>query len=351
LIISMLGTTASLSLRYLLIAAGCTTLGALAALASAPRDTQVSIVRVPELKIVETVVERTAEAPPPNSREVHLLVKVGGASYMKLAEIAEDAEPMPKHGALALQDDDGIQNAVATVAPADLPTAYRAWLGREVTIDATCKAKVTGFAVIARLTGSPGYAGEDVDHWTAKTVFAEGSKIIAAQLDGCSGMLVRDAAISPIVYPTLLEDDASMELAQQAKAALLATQAAREIQTAWQAERTGAWSKGANETFHVVRHPTTGVTWISVNVSADFGCGDPNANLWGLYRVAPDGSLVESRVRALENGTTVEALVDLDADGELELIGRTWLDFERTVTSASGEPLQELALPFFGCAC
>ncbi|NVB84302.1 MAG: hypothetical protein HOV81_38350 [Kofleriaceae bacterium] len=345
----MLGTTASLSLRYLLIAAGCTTLGALAA--SASRDTQVSIVRVPELKVVETVVERTAEAPPAQSREVHLLVKAGGASYMKLAAIGEGAEPMPKHGALSLHDDDGIQSVVATVAAADLPTAYRAWLGREVTVDGTCKAKVTGFAVIARLTGSPDYAGENVDRWTAKTVFAEGSRLIAAQLDGCTGTLVRDAALSPTVYPVLLEDDATVALAEKAKAALLATPAASDIQRAWGVERTGPWTQGANVTYQVVRHPLSEITWISVNVSADFGCGDPDANLWGLYRVAPDGSLVESRVRALENGTTVEELVDLDDDGEFELIGRTWLDLERTVTTASGEPLQELALPFFGCPC
>lgn len=345
----MLGTTASLSLRYLLIAAGCTTLGALAALGSASRDTRVSIVRVPELKVVETLVERAVEAPPPNSREVHLVVNAGGASYMQLVEIGEAAEPMPRHGALTFHDDDGVKSAVATVAARDLSTSYRAWLGREVTVDGACKAKVTGFAVIARLTGSPEFAGED--GWTKKTVFAAGSKLIAAQLDGCTGTLARDSALSPIVYPAVLDDDASAALARQAKAALLATQAARDIQTAWQADRTGAWTKDANVTTQVVRHPTTNATWISVNVSQDFSCGDPNANLWGLYRVAPDGSLVETQVRALENGTAVEQLVDLDGDGELELLGRTWLDFERTLTSASGAPLQQLALPFFGCAC
>ena len=66
---------------------------------------------------------------------------------------------MPRHGALKLFDDDATYSSVGVVRDHEVPLAHRAWQGRKVKLDTGCVATVTGFAVVGRLTGDPGYAG------------------------------------------------------------------------------------------------------------------------------------------------------------------------------------------------
>ena len=340
----MLGTTASLSLRYLLIAAGCTTLGALAGYASAPRTTSYVTIATPRLVTVEKVVETTVAVPAaqPHARagEVQFVTRAGSFSYMKLATIGDGAEIMPKHGTPVLESDDGIESAIAAVKPDDVPAGYRAWLERRVAVDGGCEAKVLGFAVLVRVTGSPSYAGDiNADQWTAKAVFENGSAMLVAKLSGCTGMLARDAALPPIVTPKEITDTARAdELGARAKAILLASAASTDTQKEWrEAEQTGAWSDQAFVDLEVLQHPTTGVTWVSVHVWHDTGCGEPEANVWGLFRVAADGELVTSQLRRMSELTGIEQLVDIEGDGELELIGRAWLGVEQRIERASGD--------------
>src|SRR6185369_11640136 len=99
------------------------------------------------------------------------------------------------------------------VEPANVPVAYRRWLGQRVTVDGTCSANVTGFAVVARLTGDTGYAGIDDEHWTARNVLEHGHPMLAATLDGCHGTFARDAALAPVVIPKVLADNAKLAAA------------------------------------------------------------------------------------------------------------------------------------------
>ncbi len=116
---------------------------------------------------------------------------------------------------------------------------------------------------------------------------------------------------------------------------------------------TGTWwdAENAQLTTKIVKHPTTGVTWVSIHGHMDHGCGDPSANVWGLFRVEADGSLASVQLRKLDDLESIDQLIDIDGDGELELIGKPWLGLDTVVMRASGEELARLTLPLFGCPC
>ncbi len=306
---------------------------------------------------VPTAITASEPAAPVRSNAIQLVFQTGGVTYMQLASVdPEDphAEPMPKHGALTLFDrgepDDYITSSVGTVKTQDVPLAYRDWLGRQVVVDGHCTAKVTGFAVVARLTGDPGYADGETGDWSTTNVVEHGHPILAARLDGCKGTFARDAALPAIVIPTRID---APTLAAAARAQLLASEPARAAQRTWlDAQRTGDWQTSDSTTFDtiVVKHPTTGVTWVSVHARVDEGCGGPEINVWGLYRAAGT-KLVAVQQRSLGDLFSVNQLIDVDNDGELEFIGHPWIATDTVVSSASGAELARLVLPFYGCPC
>lgn len=352
----MLGTTASRSLRYLLIATGITTAGALGAYAYTATPRPVASVPFAPPRIIEPTIEQisvmavTAEATPSlaHASDIKLVFSAGHGSYMKLQSLDEN-EQLPKHGKAKLDSEDGIESAIAPVAAADVPASYRAWLGRTVLVDNRCESQVTGFAIVVRLTGSPDYAGEEGDaEWTATNVIENGSAVLAARI-GCSGTFARDAALAPYVTPEEITDTA---LGAKAKANLLASAVARQTQKEWrEAEAAGTWTDHAFEDIKVLRHPTTGVIWVSVHIWQEMACGSAEANVWGLFRLADDGSLVPSQMRQLSDGMGIEQLIDVEGDGELEVVGRPWLGVERQIEHADGDEIDALSLPFFGCPC
>lgn len=338
--------------RTLIVALGCGAIGAVVGLAATPpAQTSTRTVTVQLVPAMEPASAPAATAQPLRSRELSLVFSAGGASYMKLTELGDSAEIMPKHGTPRLVSDDGVEAAIATVQGGDVPQAYRRWQGRSVVVDNSCTTTVTGFAVVARLTGDTGYAGVDAEAWTATNVLESGTAVLAARLADCTGTFARDTALPAVVVPRELANE---KLASQARAALIASTPAREAQTAYsEVYPTGDWwdAEGAQLTAKVVEHPTTGITWVSMHGHMDRGCGDPEVNVWGLFRVEPDGSLAAVQLRKLDDLWSIDKLVDIDNDGELEVIGRPWLGLDTVVTRASGEELDRLSVPFFGCPC
>ena len=302
------------------------------------------------------VVARTEAPPPRSSRKIALVFQAGGAPYVELASLGDDPHDaaMPRHGTPKRVEDGAVSSTVARVAPEDLSRSQRAWLGKPVSVDGTCTAKVTGFAVISRLTGSPAYAGEEGgsdDTWTASAVSAHGAEVLAARLDGCaSGVYARDAASAPIVVPQVIDDPT---LAATATSLLQASADTAAAQQEWQeAEMEGVWyrNQDATTTAQVLRHPRTGVTWVSVHLAYDGSCGLPQLGVWGLYKVGASGAM--TRVKSsLGELIQIEQLVDVDGDGQLEVIGHPWLGTERAVQTTDGATLDQLDLPFFGCPC
>jgi hypothetical protein len=81
------------------------------------------------------------------------------------------------------------------------------------------------------------------------------------------------------------------------------------------------------------------------------GCGDAAVNVWGLYRVEHDGSLTAVQLHKLDDLWSISKLIDVDNDGEPELIGSDWLGLDTIVIRGSGDELERLSLAFFGCPC
>jgi hypothetical protein len=346
--------------RLTLAGLGCGLVGAGAMIAARPSP--VAQEPAAPITITETVtvpmsvpVVMSQEPPPPSaSQQIALVFKAGGATYMKLVGLGEDAtdESMPRHGKAVLFEDDYITSSIAHVEDKDVPLAQRAWLGNSVTVDGTCTAKVIGFAVVARLNGYPGYAGiEDTDTWTATSAMEHGAKVLAARLDNCAGgTYARDASLAPIIVPRVVDD---APLAAAATKALYATSEVKSAQAEWKtAEQTGIWYKNESTTTQtqVLRHPKTGATWVSVHLYYGGTCGLPNLSVWGLYRADAGGKLTRV-TSSLGELTSIEKLVDIDGDGQLEVIGTPWLGTERAVQSVGGEGISELSLPFYSCPC
>jgi hypothetical protein len=289
-----------------------------------------------------------AEVEPARPGEIQLVFRAGDATYLRLADLAAlDREP--RHGRPHLVGKDGEYDAIAPVRAGAVP-AYRAWVGRDVIVDGSCRARVTELALVSRLVGDPGYAGLESGAWDTASVQEHGRTVLAGKLDHCTlGTFARDAALPPVIVPIAIEDS---QLAARARAALILSQPAQDTQLAWtQQKQAGAWWDHATFSTQVMRHPVTGVTWVSVYGHISHGCGDPGASVWGLYRVGPGGALVPAQLRVVEELDEIDQLVDLDGDGELEVIGKPWLGLDVVVERASGFELQRLDMHFFGCPC
>ena len=294
--------------------------------------------------------EVTPPVPPPAaSKDIHLVFKAGGATWVKIAAL----DTLPRHGKPVLSEDDYQSSAIARVTEENVPLGYTSWASRQLVVDGDCRANITGFAVISRLTGYPGYAGIESkdDKWTAPAVFEHGAKILAAKLDNCAGgSYARDAIYAGVVVPIAIEDE---PLAAAAVKSLRSSPEVAGAQTEWtEYSQPGNWYENEYTTTQtmVLRHPTTGATWVSVHMQYSGGCGLPNINLWGLYRTDADGKLVRVK-SSLGDIVQIEKIVDIDGDGELEVIGRPWLGTERAAQSVSGATLDKLELPYFMCPC
>jgi len=287
--------------------------------------------------------------------EIKLMFRAGGASYMRLADVERDdagALGWPRHGRPRLVTEDGAQIALAEVHHEDLPAVHRAWAGRQVVVEGGCRATVVGFAVASRLYGDPGYAGLEKEHWDVAGVMQAGAQVLAARLDGCSGTYARDAALAPVAIPEPIRDEG---LAAAARRALLASPAAAEVAQGFEELRStgieGAWWQHAELSADVLRHPRTGATFVAVHASAEYYCGGPDINVWGLYRVGAGGALAPVHVVRLEQLRSIEKIIDVEGDGELELIGRTWPSDDVVLAGADGRALDTLGMHFYGCPC
>jgi hypothetical protein len=346
------------------LAAGLGLLAAGIALMAGARGAQVAEV-APTVQLAEVTPPAPVSAPraavaaseaaAPLADEIKLVFRAGDASYVRLADVERDAAGAivwPRHGAPRLVKQDGSEIAIAAVQGADVPAIHRAWAGREVIVDGTCRATVTGFAVVSRLLGDTAYAGIEQDEWDPAAVMQSGAQVLAARLDRCSGTFARDAALAPVVIPEPIRDE---RLAAAARSALIASSAAAETERGWKelglqdAER--AWWEQAHLSTHVLRHPRTGAVLVAVHIHADFVCGGPDVNVWGLYRAAADGTLTPVHEMRLEQLRSIERIIDVEGDGELELIGRTWLGDDVVLTTADGRELDRLDMQFYGCPC
>jgi hypothetical protein len=317
-----------------------------------PMIPQASTVERLERPVVATVKQ---PAPPPEASSQLLFVfQAGGDTYVKLSD------DTPRHGKRRLVEGDGGVTTIAEVEASKLPRALRGWETKQVTLDGGCTVAVTGFAVVTRLVGDPGYAGRDEAKWTVTSAASTGSSALAARIAApaeCKDALyARDAALAPIVTLEKIENE---KLATTATSALLAGDSARAAQASWDEHASGdaetakgSWADHASFDTRVLRHPVTGTTWVAIHATAtEQGCGGPQINVFGLYRVNDKGELVTVEDRALDTVWSIDRILDLDNNGTLELLGKDWLGLETVLVQQTGEELSRLAMPFYGCPC
>ena len=311
----------------------------------------------PAVPAIESAPEPAAEIaheppPPPAGARFAFVFRAGDATYIKLRAV--DAGALPVHGEARVAKQEYADDAIADVDASAVPADERAWLGRSVVLDSGCRARVVAFALVARAVGDASWADENAKEWTSSLLFEHGGTVLAARLDGCPVLATwaRDASLPPAELPVAID---SPELVARAKRALFASAAAKVAQHAWTHDwqQTGSVFADPALALHVavLEHPRTHERFVSITAHRDHGCGDPDTNLWGLFRVKRDGSLAVVTLRALSEVDTMESLVDLDGDGELEAIGRPWLGYDHVLERPSGDELDRDAVPFFGCPC
>lgn len=297
------------------------------------------------------------ERQPAPSDKPGFVIDVGGAKWMVLAVAADTIDT---HRAPHLVRGEYPNDTIAILRDRDLTAELRGWRGQQVIVadskGVSCTETLHDFALISQVTGDPVYAEDDNSHWTTASIEEHGTHLVAAKLAHCAGTYAR-AATAPAAVPFAERTDAGAdELAKQASAQLLASDAGKQaridLDVGWQGGEYARvdFDRVAETSTKVTRDPRTGSTWISVHVHADFACGGPQVNLFGLYRVA-EGALVAVREQASPELAEIDALVDLDGDGVPELLGNGWLDPNRAFYNQDLEPIVSYSIPFFGCPC
>lgn len=279
--------------------------------------------------------------PPEPARDVALVITIGEGTYVEL----DAPMDLPRHAAPTLVRDLETVTAIAEVATRDVPDDLRK---RTVSVDGSCKAHVTGYVLIGRLKGAARDAEENLDEWTAAKVIEYGRPTLFARLDGCPGMIARDASLPAI---TVLEDgDDPGNLASRALDRFKIADPVIRAQKEWlDAGNEGAWYEAvdARVETRVMRHPRTGVTWVLVHAYLDNECGQLGGNALGLYRVE-EGKLVTDLERDGDM-PRIEQVVDLEGDGALELVGSS-PDY-MAIQRANGDDVRSLGVATYGCGC
>ena len=289
------------------------------------------------------------ERQPAPSNKPGFVIDVDDATWMIL-----DVDPtsIDTHRAPHLAAGEYASDTVALLRDRDLTSELRGWRGQDVIVDGTCTDTLHDFALITQVTGDPVYADDTTHpHWTTKTIEANGTHFVAAKLSHCTGKYAR-AASAPAAVP--FPEVAAPELEQRAVTALKTSPTGLAVRAQIAEQYSGSEKINFDEATQVetkvARDPRTGATWIAVHAHADFMCGGPEINFFGLYRVT-EGELVTVREIQSPDLAGVDALVDLDGDGVPELLGNGWITPNRAFYNQDLAPIVSYEIPFFGCPC
>jgi len=277
--------------------------------------------------------------PPPvehGKPDVQLVIAAGEDTFIRL-----DTEADVPTGTFRLIDK---LTAVASVRDRDVPADVRAWRGREVLVDGTCRAKVTGFAVVSRLDGYPEYAG--VKRWTGASVGQHGSHALVGRLSGCFGTWARAAELSPVRAAAKLPADPQLDV--RARSDLFATAFANDLQTQWKkASVPGDWRLEVPIATRIVR-ASDGLRYVLLHARNIATCGDFGVDVLAVYRENSDRTL--QRV-SLHNADLNELDGVLEIDGYLYATGTAGLTDYRVIEDLDGDNQVTDYIPFVGCPC
>jgi hypothetical protein len=313
----------------------------LAALSMCERTERMTVFTPPTLPTVEPEVQPVPPEPPRViSSELKLVFHAGTHSYVKLSA----TENVPTGNATIVKDESAV-HAFWPLASDALPS----WVGKQVFVDNDCTATITSLHYVSRMSIENLEWLEEGQ--SVSKAMAERAVFIAGELDGCDGTYARSASLPKVVVPETLPDNA--ELVKKAKRELLHSPAAAATEREWveDYQSTEDWKAAAMYDIRTFRHPLTKQTWMSIHAWNESGCGDPGVNIWGLFRVDAEGSLMTIQIRDLGTMTKIHQIIDIEGDGGFELIGQPWMPSDTIVTESHGDVLETLELPYDGCPC
>ena len=279
--------------------------------------------------------------PPPPS-DIGIVIDAGGESYVAFDELLVD---VPIHRPPRLVEVGFAAVAVAKVAAKDVPSHVRA-LRDGVTVDGHCDARVTGFALVARVRGHARDALDDGEEWTAQNVMEHGP-VLAARITGCTGTYARRTTLPAIDVFTPSSD----VLVDTARETFVNSQPMLDAQEQWKdAGNDGEWfeSEGAHFAVSAFQHPRTRVTWIVAHAYVFDDCGQPGGNVIGIYRVEQDRTLTQVQLRR-GHIARVDQVIDTDRDGEPELVNSS--ETGASIERADGARVVSLHASEYGCGC
>nr|HEX4313221.1 hypothetical protein [Kofleriaceae bacterium] len=273
------------------------------------------------------------------------VVDIDGDAYMQLRPL--DEEHLPRHGRArraASESQSGQSIAFAPVATAALDDAERSWLGKLIVVDGTCRARIDRFAIRG------GLSGETVDQMSAGELLAQGEPTLVAHLDACrGGKTARDASLAPAdaaVLDTAAPDAASLRAL--AEHDLWASEPGRADRRVYDDSRGQPDPHEIETASTVVVHPRTHDRFVIVHARlvGEACSSDASFELGAIYRVTPGGDLVRVYIGDTSPIDLAQPIVDLDGDGEFEVVG------DHDVTSLRGDTLAtRRGDNFLGCPC
>jgi hypothetical protein len=267
-----------------------------------------------------------------------------------------------------------------SVDPERLPLAMRATVGRHLRVFSrlgrACTAKVGKPALVSQLDGTIDYVADDeitlVEHGEdapaaiePASLWDDGRVLLVAPLvgPGCEGATwARDFDLSePLVYAEASETDASVVASPVSRRVVARSSALAPVAAAF-AEHVAQFDDEAFTTRRLADR-LVGRRWVEPRRGAwldvfttdgeEFGgCGgfDP---AWAAIAAGIDGTPAEP-VWADAATDAIQAVIDLEGDGRLEVIADSWLGPTKLVALDAEGPrdLATLsAVPFFGCPC
>jgi Domain of unknown function (DUF4440) len=306
-----------------------------------------------------------------------------GLADASFAFVIEAGEPYvvldvtaQKPAKLELVSDDDPVIIKGTVQASELPPEVASWQGERVT-DGACVAKIVDFSVIGRVYPHFGtrqeWAGtmeEDGRAYTeqqiAEDAFASSEAVIGGRLEGEGG-----CSIGAYVYKHGKPGYVAAESVKDPALDAAATRAFhmlgswKEIQKEFvedektrermpgdeldEGEAPGPWD-GDGPTVNAWKHPTSGTILVAVQAREGEGCGGFFGSLSALFEVK--GSLDKPALALVGEPDIGEILdvFDIEGDGSFELVFTQGYG-STVLSSATGDPLRMLSVPFLDCGC
>jgi len=266
---------------------------------------------------------------------------ISAGSEVYLALTGDNLDDAWGRGAPVLARKNGPTTVVRATDAAALPTGLKEWIGKKVVTDTGCEATIDRVDLVMRYQphfgvvqgwngmGDMGNTTPMSDSEIAADAWKGGAGLVAAaHLSGCKdGIRAREAgAAKPTVFNASEPAPALRDAAVAELRALAGWKAlAREAKDSEPPVTTASWDEweGARPEVRAWQDDASGRMFVQVRAAAGSGCGQFGGSFGAVFEVK-DAATKPTFVLLTDpqGGPTkaVQQVVDLDGDGEVELV-------------------------------